>query len=1002
MNKTPLDLAAIRARLAAQRGRQYWRSLEELANTSGFQEFLQREFPSGASEMRDPISRRAFLKLMGASMALAGLTGCTQSPPEKILPYVEAPEQLVPGKPLFFATAMTLGGYARGVLAESHMGRPTKIEGNTLHPASLGATDVFMQASILALYDPGRSQTVLNRGQISTWDAFLGALTTRMEAKRLGQGAGLRILTETVTSPTLASQIQTLLAEYPNARWHLYDPIGRDNVQLGARLAFAQNVNTIYRFQEANIVLSLNGDFLMRDPASVRYAREFADRRRVRLGESEMNRLYVVESTLTNTGAMADHRLALRASQIAAVARLIAQELGVAGISADRAVLENLPAEWITGLVNDLQANQGASIIIAGAEQPPVVHALAHAMNAALGNVGSTVIYTPPVEANPVNQTESLAELVADMADGQVDTLIILGGNPVYSAPADLDFAAQFANVDFRVHLSQYVDETSFLCQWHIPQTHYLETWSDARSFDGTATIMQPLIDPLYGGRSDHEVLAALLLQPNQTAYDSVRAYWENLYLGDDFERFWRIALHNGVVPGTELPTTEVALVSDFAAQLPPTPAAQTETDQGLELVFRPDPSIWDGSFANNAWLQELPRPVSKITWGNTAMISPTTAERLGLAVEDLVELHYQGRSVRAPIWIQPGHADESVTVSLGYGRTRVGSVGDGVGFNAYALRTSDAPWFGNGLEIRPTGEQFPIATTQNHFTMEGRELVRAASIQMFRENPYFVEEPEQPPPSLYPEFAYEGYAWGMAIDINTCIGCNACVVACQAENNIPVVGKEGVIEGREMHWLKIDEYFTFDTDLDHPQTFFQPRPCMHCEKAPCEVVCPVAATVHSSEGLNDMVYNRCVGTRYCSNNCPYKVRRFNFFQYAERDVPVIELMHNPDVTVRARGVMEKCTYCVQRINSARIEAQKENRLIRDGEVLTACQEACPTQAIVFGNINDLDTQVVQLKQQPHNYGLLAELGTRPRTTYLAHFTNPNPEIEPIPATEGE
>ncbi len=1017
MGKDPIDLNEIRERLADAKGKQYWRSLEELAETTAFKEFLYREFPKGAAELNEPLSRRTFLKLMGASLALAGLSGCAAEPPrEKIVPYVNQPDPAItPGKPLFFATAMPIGGYGLGLLAESHIGRPTKVEGNPAHPASLGATNVFAQASVLSLYDPDRAQAVTNLGQISTWETFIGVLSGQLQQLQGKQGAGMRILTETITSPTLGAQIQALLQKFPQARWHQYDPAGDDNIREGTRLAFGQYVNTIYNFAKADRVLALDANFLQEVPGHLRYAREFIGRREVREGQADMNRLYVVESTPTITGAMADHRLPLRASQIEGFARAVAQGLGVQAGAAG-AALQGIPAGWIDALVRDLQQRRGASIVIAGPAQPPAVHALAHAMNAALGNVGATVVYTQPVEVNPVNQLQSLRELAADMAAGQVNTLIVVESNPAFTAPADLNFADLLRKVPFTAHMSLYFDETAALSQWHVPQTHYLETWGDVRAFDGTTTIMQPLILPLYNGKSAYELLGAMSGNSGQSGYDIVRAYWQGQRQGGDFEQFWRQSVHDGVVAGTAAAPAQVSLAAAAASAPSPAPTGTG----GLEIIFRPDPSVWDGRFANNAWLQELPRQLTTITWDNAAFISPATAQRLGYNNEDLVELRFDGRAVRAPIWIVPGHADDSVTLHLGYGRQRAGQVGTGVGANAYAIRSSGAPWFGSGLELAATGERYSISTTQQHFSVEGRDLVREGTLEQFLQNPHFARNesdeflprgrPQQGQaaggqeskeenqggeehniPSLYPEYRYTGYAWGMAINLNACIGCNACTIACQAENNIPVVGKEQVGRSREMHWLKVDVYNS--GGLDNPDTVFQPRPCMHCEKAPCELVCPVAATVHDAEGLNTMVYNRCIGTRYCSNNCPYKVRRFNFLTY-NQDIPVINLVHNPDVTVRARGVMEKCTYCIQRIEEARITAERETRTIGDGEVLTACQQACPTNAIVFGNINDPNSQVSQLKGQPLHYGMLAELGTQPRTTYLARLRNPNPELE--------
>ncbi|MBM3775638.1 MAG: 4Fe-4S dicluster domain-containing protein, partial [Acidobacteria bacterium] len=834
-----------------------------------FQEFLQREFPEHASEWEasDRSGRRRFLKLMGASLALAGVTACTRQPTELIMPYVRAPEEVVPGKPLFYATALELGAPAIGVLVESHMGRPTKIEGNPLHPASLGATDVFSQAGILSLYDPDRSKTVTFGGEIRPWTDLLAALREALVTQEAGQGAGLRILTDVILSPTLGAQLEEILARLPKARWHQWDPVGPRLERAGARLAFGADVNTIYRLEEVDVIASLDADFLGPGARAVRHARSFAERR----NPGKMNRLYAVETSVSNTGAKADHRLALPFSRIEALARELAAAVGVAGIAAPA---PGVNSKWAAAVARDLAAHRGRSLVIAGEPQPAAVHALAHAMNQALGNAGRTVVYTEPIEARPVDPVESLRELAREMAAGSVELLVIVGANPVYTAPADLRFREALDKVKLRVHMGLYADETAELCHWHVAQAHPLESWGDTRAFDGTATIQQPLIAPLYAGRTAYELMAAMAGQPQET-FDIVRSYWKAQVQVPDFEAWWRQALHDGIVPGTQARPRPVALRGDWAAGFP-APAAES----GLELVFRADPSVYDGRFANNGWLQECPKPLTKITWGNAVLISPRTAEELGLRSEDGVELEFEGRQARGPVWILPGHADHSLTVSLGYGRWRAGRTGNGVGFNAYPLRTSGALWQASGVRLRKTGAWMPVATTQNHFLMEGRGLARTGTLETFRRNPEFVHEMgHNPPPglSLYPEHRYDqGYSWGMAIDIGACVGCNACVVACQAENNIPVAGKEQVMAGRELHWLRIDTYY--QGNLDDPGFVFQPVLCMHCEKAPCEVVCPVAATVHHAEGLNDMIYNRCVGTRYCSNNCPYKVRRFNFF----------------------------------------------------------------------------------------------------------------------------
>jgi molybdopterin-containing oxidoreductase family iron-sulfur binding subunit len=964
-----IDLDAIRCRLERETGPRYWRSLEELAGTKEFQDWAENEFPQLGADWRSPVSRRTLLKTMAASLALAG-AACTRQPAERIVPYVRAPEEIVPGKPLLYATGMPLAGFTTGLLVESHMGRPTKVEGNPAHPASLGATDAFAQASVLTLYDPQRSQVVTRRGRISSWVAFIGELGRELEAQRLRKGAGLRILTDAVGSPTLAAQIRGLLQQYPEAGWYQWEP---------ARPP--ADTMPLYQFDQTDVIVSLDSDFLTALPASLRYARQFAGRRRP---DSVMNRLYVAEPIPSSTGGMADHRLPVRAGDIEALARALAKQLG---LSVDGNAPRSVPANWIPAAAKDLQAHRGRSLVIPGEYQPPEVHALARMMNEALGNVGRTVTYAPSPLPAPVDYVQDVRRLVGDLNKGQIELLLIIGANPVYTAPADLGFTSAMQKCRLRVRAGLYEDETSAMCQWHIPLAHFLESWSDGRAYDGTATILQPLIEPLYGGKSAHEIIAAFSGNPDQSGHDIVQAYWSAQAPGPGFDALWKTALHDGVVPNTASTATLEAKPAILVQSAAP--------GDGLEVVFRPDPTIFDGQFSNNGWLQELPKPVTKITWDNVAHISPATAQRLGVAAEDVVELRLGGRSVRAPVWILPGQADESVTLHLGYGRRRAGNAGTGAGFDAYALRTSPAMWMGTGLEVRKTGARYPLARTQHHHAMEGRHLVRAGTLEEFRKEPRFAQHMEHEPPTgltLYPQYPYQGYAWGMTIDLNACTGCSACVVACQAENNIPVVGKTEVARGREMHWLRIDRYN--EGGLDNPRMYYQPVLCMHCETAPCEVVCPVNATVHSSEGLNQMIYNRCVGTRYCSNNCPYKVRRFNFFLYSDWYTQSLYPLRNPDVTVRSRGVMEKCTYCVQRINAARIEAEKEDRRVRDGDVITACQGACPTQAIVFGDINDKNSRVAKLKAGPLNYGLLGELNTRPRTTYLARVRNPNPELE--------
>ncbi|MFB3916864.1 MAG: TAT-variant-translocated molybdopterin oxidoreductase [Terriglobales bacterium] len=1008
------ELLAAREKLAATEGPEYWRSLEELAGSPEFRERLHREFPKGVSEWLDPISRRGFLKLMGASLALAGMTGCVKQPLETIVPYVRQPEQLVPGRPLFYASSMTLRGYAFPVLVESNMGRPTKIEGNPEHPASLGGSDLYSQASILGMYDPDRSETILFNGEIRPWLSFVGAVRSVLAAGTV-RPSGLRFLTRTVSSPTFAAQLQDLLKQYPGSRWHQWEPWNRDRVRAGAQLAFGRDVETQYRVGEADIILSLDADFLYPTfPGFHRYTREWASRRRP---DSElrpfadgtgtlfpgrpMNRIYALESTPAVTGAKADHRLMLSPSEIERYARIIASRLGIsAGGGSPR---NDSDEKWINALVKDLRAHRGAGMVIVGDQMPPVVHALAHAMNESLGNTGKTVVYTDPVVAAPTDQLTSVRELVSDMNAGRVDMLVIMGGNPVYDAPADLDFRTVLEKVPTSVYHGLYLNETGAVCKWHINATHYLEAWSDARAYNGVYSIVQPLIAPLYGGRSEHELLAVLGRNPERSGYDIVRSYWQAQWSGDarlraaqpvpgDFEHFWRQSVHDGYVRGTELPPLPVRVkTTGFeSAEKVAAPAQGGE----MELIIRPDPSTYDGCFSNNAWLQEVPKPLTQLTWDNPVMFSVKTAQRLGLENGSVIELEFQGRKLLGAVWMQPGHPDDALTIFLGYGRERAGRAGTGMGYNAYKVRVSNALYGGMGAKVRDTGDKYKLITGQGLQDMEGRPIIVEGTLDEYRKDALFAHRELEEPPNqdtLYPNYHYTGYAWGMLIDQNACVGCNACIIACQSENNIPVVGKLQVAIGRRMHWLRVDTYYK--GDASNPRAFFQPVPCMHCENAPCELVCPVEATVHSTEGLNEQIYNRCVGTRYCSNNCPYKVRRFNFLLFQDWVQPQYKMMRNPEVSVRSRGVMEKCTYCVQRITAARIQAEEENRLIRDHELQTACQQACPADAIVFGDINQKAHRVAELKANPRNYGLLADMNTRPRTTYLAMVFNPNPEI---------
>ena len=928
-------------------------------------------------------SRRRFLELMGASLLLAGAPGCTRQPPEFILPYVEPPEHAIPGRPRYYATAVPVLGGAEGVIVETHLGRPTKVEGNPAHPASLGGTSVRTQASVLDLYDPDRTQELTYLGAPQTWDGFLYAFRQAIAPLRGRRGAGFRILTGMVDSPSLGAQLNAVLEALPEARWHQYEAAGSHCARAGAQLAFGRPLNTYYRLDSADVVVSLDSDFLACGPASTRMAHDFIVRRR-RGDRLDMNRLYAVESGLTSTGGKADHRLSARYDEIEQVAFELAGALGAAN---GRKSASGLYTAWIAALAADLGAHRGASAVIPGAHQSPAVHALAHEINRSLGNAGKTIIYTEALEVRPEDPVESLRSLVRDMQAGAVEVLLILGVNPAYNAPADFAFSEALQRVKTVVHAGLHRDETASLCNWNVPASHFFEEWGDTRAFDGTVSILQPMIQPLYETHSFLGLLDGVLQYPPRSSYEIVRAYWSGQKHSQDFESWWRKSLYDGLVADSALPPVDASPT----VWQPPAPASRPG---GVEVVFRPDPYLHDGVWANNNWLQELPRPITKLTWDNAVHLSPATGRRLSVKSEDVVRLRFRGATVEGPVWISPGHPDESITLYLGYGRWRGGRAAIGAGFNTYPLRMSDGLWSQAGVQIEKTGRRYRLASTQPQQGLEGRDLILESTCDGFRRDPDFVRRIQPPVTrdfSLYPLWQNTDHAWGMSIDLTACVNCNACMVACQAENNIPVVGKEEVLRHRAMHWIRIDTYYT--GDVENPSLRYQPVPCMQCEDAPCELVCPVQATNHSSDGLNDMVYNRCVGTRYCSNNCPYKVRRFNFFLFQDWITESIKLQRNPDVTVRSRGVMEKCTYCVQRIREADIRATTEDRQIRDGEIVPACQQACPTQAIVFGDLRDPNSRVSQLKAEPLNYALLAELNTRPRTTYLAELRNPNPSM---------
>lgn len=983
----PADIEARQARIAIREAvgdpgaRHFWRSLEEFSQQPEFPPLLKTGFPQLAQEFSS-MNRRSFLRLMGASLALGGLTACTRQPPEQIVPFVNQPENLIPGQPRFYATAFILEGYGLGILAESHMGRPTKIEGNPLHPASLGGTDVLAQASILGLYDPDRSKLPLRQGQPATWEAFAEAIEEKLAAPQAGKS--IRLLTGPVTSPTLRQLIEAFIAAHPGTVWHSHSATPRAGLYEATRQVLGQAAEPVYDFSRADVVLSLDADFLAQGPGRVRHARDFASRRQPEQGA--MSRLYVVESGLSLTGAAADQRLALRPDQIEQLARALAWELGLSLGAFPDADFRGVDVAWVKALAHDLEIHRGRSLVLAGEQRAPALQALALAINQALGNLGATLQLLPPALA----PTASLQELAEAMAADQVEVLLILEQNPVHSAPAKLGFAKLLARVPLIVHHGSHVDETAALAHWHLPATHDLEAWGDVLAYDGSASLIQPLIAPLYEGRSSIELLALLLGRGDESAHDLLKAGWEARYRLD--EAGWRQVLHDGVYPASR--PQALSLRSRWRDT---GPGEKPALRGRLDVNILPDASVWDGRFANNAWLQELPRPLTTLTWENVLQISPATAQGLGLATGDLVALENESGRVLAPVLLTPGLASEVGVITLGYGRSRAGRVGNGLGFNATALQGADGAGRVAANVTRMAGGH-RLALTQTHHSLAGRDLLRVNTVAELAA-PTAVAHGEAAPPSLYPPHDYsQGPQWGMVIDLARCIGCNVCSVACQAENNIAVVGKEEVQKGRELHWMRVDRYF--EGDPANPAIHHQPVTCMHCENAPCEAVCPVNATTHSSDGLNQMVYNQCVGSRYCSNNCPYKVRRFNFFEYADSATPSLKLQRNPDVTVRARGVMEKCTFCIQRISAARIEARKQGRPLADGEVQTACQQACPTQAIRFGDLRLEGGQVAAAQTLPRHYAMLAELGTAPRLTYLARVQNPNPALAPQPSNK--
>ena len=1029
-----LTLAEVRARLDGKTGRRFWRNLDQLAETPGFQEMMQEEFPRQATEWVDGFSRRGFMKVMGASMALAGLAGCTKQPDEQIYPYIRQPEDLILGQAMYFATAHPFPTGALPILVKSQEFRPIKLEGNPEHPVSRGKSDAMTQGTLLGLYDPDRSQHPLLRGEPSSWSRF--QLDFQSAARTSGNGQGIYFLSETITSPTLAAQWKQVQAAYPAATLVQWEPVNQDSSRAASKAAFGSYMDSQYRLEEADLILSLDADFLggIAHPGFLPLARAYAERHRYEAGKT-MNRMYAVETMPTVTGFKAEHRLAVKPSEVVRIAQ---------GLAAGTVPPELNPEQqqFFHALLADLRKSSGRAVVIPGEQMPPEVHMAAHALNAQLGAVGKTVVYTETVNPIPTEQVADLRALVGAMNGGQVKWLVVLGINPMYSAPADLNFAEAYSKVPNTVHLGMHVDETGIISQWHLNRAHYLESWSDARAYDGTLSIVQPMIAPMYGGKTSHNVLQMLLANPQEEP--SVTVMNNNRqYIQGDFAMGWRRALHDGWIAGTAF--TPKTVSASGQGNVVPAPAAGAAGT--VEVSFRPDNSIFDGRYANVGWLQELPKQVTNLSWDNAAIMSLATMERLGIETSDAIELSVAGQQIVAGALHVPGHADDSVTVHLGFGRgAEAGRVGAGVGFDGYVLRGSAHPWFTPGVKVTGGKGTYDLCVTKVHnvehrgafaqhdlqkkeydkegtYSMAGHEameraIIRYATLDEVKKHPDFAhtgsdgalvdkvgyapqgEEPGADESFYTGSWTYKHIdpssrqiqnAWGMSVDLNSCIGCNACIISCYAENNIAVVGREQVKIGRDMQWLRIDTYF--EGDLHAPRAHFQPMMCQHCENAGCEQVCPVGATVHTPEGINTMVYNRCVGTRYCSNNCPYKVRRFNFLLYSDYETESLKFMRNPDVTVRSRGVMEKCTYCVQRVQEAKIRADTENRAIRDGEVVTACQQACPTEAIIFGNINDPNSRVAKRKAEERDYPVIGDLNYHPRTTYTAGVINPNPEL---------
>ncbi|MFT3693530.1 MAG: TAT-variant-translocated molybdopterin oxidoreductase [Kofleriaceae bacterium] len=1061
----------------------YWKSLKELAGKADWQQqgLTKKEFMPGSDQPppADPLSRRNFFHLMGASMGLAGIgavaSGCRRYEKEEIVPLAKRPEDQTPSQTLQYATVYELGGAVHPLIATSYEGRPIHLDGNPEHPFAGGGVvagtkkhagaHTFAQASILHLFDPDRSTQPLAAGKAASMDQFKLALG---DVRKAIDAGGARILAEASSSPTLEGLRNKLAGK--GVKWHEYEPISWDNERAGTKLAFKRPLRPIAKLDQCMTIVSIDCDLFVEHPASMKYSRDFSkSRKAVNNVPGTMSRLYAVESIFSNTGAMADHRLPLRSELALPFVMALDAALGGGAKPAAEFLNEGKTKAFLEALADELKANNGKSVIIAGRRQPPEVHALVAKINQAIGAVGTTLDYIEDPWADRPSHLESITQLVKDINAGQVKTLVILGGNPVYDAPADLDFAGALTKVPTSIHLSEYADETSQKTSWHVPKAHFLEAWNDARAYDGTITIAQPLIAPLYNGLSSME-LASLLLGSEESGNVLMQAeHTARTITG------WKQNLHDGFVAKTAA-TPVSGLTVDTIAVPPLKPSQLTGSKRGkaeLEVVFHMSSFTYDGRFANNAWLWETPDFLTKVTWDNYALVAPETATVLGIDNGDVISVKVGDKSVELPAYTMPGQAKYSIGLVLGGGRTQAGhvsqhpkNVGDMpgkrvVGWDTYKVRSTASFDFATGAQVTATGKKYELAEIQDHWSYNpgqatmmkydggfdkevtrrvvGGEhpLIRVTTTQELASKPNWTAEPEaefwddeidaskpNAAParhlSLFEEHEYKGHRWGLAIDLSTCTGCNACMVACQSENNIPVVGRQEVINNREMGWIRIDRYFTGSPD--DPQVVHEPVACQQCENAPCEQVCPVGATSHSDEGLNDMAYNRCIGTRYCANNCPYKVRRFNFLdwnsEFREAREKVRRLLFNPDVTVRMRGVMEKCTYCVQRIQQGKIRVKAQIRAgqrdakidqpIPDGEIETACQMACPTEAIVFGDLSDRESRVAKLHAvrdgvgDRRSYALLPETYTKPRTRYLARVRNPNPKLEPAAKTGGK